>query len=55
MSRPRPPDRGTFTAYNRLEVDRVRQIVETWCVMMSIIGQVTTYEHIGLSTVINPT
>jgi hypothetical protein len=55
VSRPRPPDRSTFTAYNRSEVDRVRQTVETWCVMVSIIGQVTTDEHRGLPTVISPT
>ena len=55
MSRPRPPDRSTFTAYSKSEVDRVRQIVETWCVMVSIIGQVTTDEHIGLLTVISLT
>ena len=35
------------------EVDRVRQIVETWCVMVSIIDQVTTDEHRGLLTVIS--
>jgi hypothetical protein len=39
VSRPRPPDRSTFTAYNRIEVDRHRQPIETWCVMVSIIGQ----------------
>jgi hypothetical protein len=38
VSRPRPPNRSTFTAYNGPEVGRVRQIVETWCVMVSIIG-----------------
>jgi hypothetical protein len=38
--RPRPPDLSAFTAYNRTEVDRDRQTVETLCVMVSIIGQV---------------
>ena len=42
-------------AYSRSEVDRVRQIVETWCMMVSIIDQVTTDEHRGLPTVISPT
>jgi hypothetical protein len=54
VSRMRLYDRSTFTAYNRSEVDRVRQIVETWCVMVSIIDQVMTDEHCGLSTVISP-
>jgi hypothetical protein len=55
LSRPRLHDRSTFTAYSRSEVERVRQTVETWCVMVSIINQVTTYEHGGLPTVISPT
>ena len=42
-------------AYNRSEVDRVRQTVETWCVMVSIIGQVTIDEHRGLPTLISLT
>jgi hypothetical protein len=37
VSSPRLPDMSTFTAYNRSEVDRVIQTVETWCVMVSII------------------
>ena len=37
VSRSRLYDRSTFTTYNRSEVDRVRQTVETWCVMVSII------------------
>jgi hypothetical protein len=53
VSRPRLHDRSTFTAYNRSEVDRVRQIVENWCVMVSIIDQVMTDEHKGLLTVIS--
>jgi hypothetical protein len=55
VSRPIPPDRSTFTAYSRLEVDHVRQTVETWCVMVSIIGQVTIDEHRGILTVISLT
>jgi hypothetical protein len=53
VSRPRLHDRSTFTAYSRSEVDHVRQTVETWCVMVSIIDQVTTDEHRGLLTVIS--
>jgi hypothetical protein len=53
VSRPRLHDKSTFTAYNRSEVDRVRQTVETWCVMVSIIDQVTTDEHRGLLIVIS--
>jgi hypothetical protein len=55
VSRPRPPDRSTFTAYNKSEVDRVRKTVQTWCVMVGIINQVTTDEHRGLPIVISPT
>ena len=40
--------------YNRSEVDHVRQTVETWCVMVSIIDLVMTDERSGLLTVINP-
>jgi hypothetical protein len=54
VSRPRLYDRSTFTAYNKSEVDRVRQTVETWCVMVSIIDQVMTDECGGLPTVISP-
>ena len=36
-------------------MDRVRQIFETWCVMVSLIDLVMTDEHSGLSTVISPT
>jgi hypothetical protein len=53
VSRPRLHDRSTFTAYGRSEVDRIRQKVETWCVMMSIIDQVMTDERKGLPTVIS--
>jgi hypothetical protein len=35
---PRPPDRSNFTASNRIEVDRHRQLAETWCLMVSTIG-----------------
>ena len=51
----RPPDRSTFTASSRIEVDRHRQPVETRCVMVSIIGQVIEDEHRGLLTMINLT
>jgi hypothetical protein len=54
VSRPRLYDRSTFTAYNSSEVDRVRQTVETWCVMVSIIDLVMTDERSGLLTVISP-
>jgi hypothetical protein len=53
VSRPRLHDRSTFTAYDRSEVDRIRQKVETWCVMTSIIDQVMTDERKGLPTVIS--
>jgi hypothetical protein len=53
VSRSRLHDRSTFMAYNRSEVDHVRQTVETWCVMVSIIDQVMTNEHRGLLTVIS--
>jgi hypothetical protein len=59
---------SAFTAYNRKEVDRDRQTVETLCVMVSIIGQVIADnsegdidtdthedEHRGLPTVISLT
>jgi hypothetical protein len=55
VSRPRLHDRSTFTAYSRSEVDRVRQTVEIWCVMVSIIDQMMTDEHRGLLTVISLT
>jgi hypothetical protein len=51
----RPPDMNVFTASSRIEVDRHRQPVETWCVMVSIIGQVIADEHKGLLTVISLT
>jgi hypothetical protein len=54
VSRPRLYDRSTFIEYNRSEVDHVRQTVETWCVMVRIVDQVTTNERCGLSTVISP-
>jgi len=55
VSRPRLHDRSTFTAYSRSEVDHFRQTIETWCVMVRIIDQVTTNEHRGLMTVIGLT
>jgi hypothetical protein len=45
-------DMSTFTSYIKSEVDRVRQTVETWCVMVSIINQKMTDEHRGILTVI---
>jgi hypothetical protein len=55
VSRLRLYDRSTFTAYSRSEVDRVRQTVAIWCVMVSIIDQVMTDERNGLLKVISPT
>jgi hypothetical protein len=55
VTRPRSPDGSTFTAYNRSDVDHVRKIVETWCMMLRIIGQVTTDEHKGILIVISLT
>jgi hypothetical protein len=55
VSRPRLHDISTFMAYNKSEVDRVRQTIETWCVMVSIIDQVMTNEHRGLLIVITLT
>jgi hypothetical protein len=37
VSRPRPHDKNTFMAYIGSKVDRVRNTIETWCVMVSII------------------
>ena len=54
VSRPRLYDRSTFTTYSRPEVDHVRYIVETWCVMVSIIDLVMTDERSGLPTMIIP-
>jgi hypothetical protein len=53
VSRPRLYDRSTFTTYSRSEVDHVRETVETWCVMVSIIDQVMTDEYSGLPIVIS--
>jgi hypothetical protein len=53
-SRPRLYDKSIFMAYSRSEVDHVRQTVETWCVMVSIIDLVMTDECSGLLTVISP-
>jgi hypothetical protein len=55
VSSSRLHDMSTFTTYSRAEVDRVRQTVETWCVMVSIIDQEITDERQGLSTMIRPT
>jgi hypothetical protein len=51
----RPPDKSTFRASNRIEVDRHRQPAETWCLMVSTIGQMIADEHRGILTVISPT
>jgi hypothetical protein len=66
--RRRPPDMNAFMAYSRIEVDHHGQIVETLCVMVSILGHgitdilendTDTYSHRdvhgGLSTVISMT
>jgi hypothetical protein len=53
VSRPRLYDRSTFTAYSSSEVDHVRQTIETWCVMVSIIDLVMTDERSGLPTMIS--
>jgi hypothetical protein len=53
VARPRPPNMSVFMASSRIEVDRHRHPVETWCVMVSIIGQVIADEHRGLLTVIS--
>jgi hypothetical protein len=55
VTRLRPPDMSAFTAYNRTEVDHVRQTVETLCVMVSIIRQVIVDEHRGLLTMVSLT
>jgi hypothetical protein len=51
VAMPRPPDRSIFTASNQIEVDRHRKLVETWCVMVSIMGPEIADEHGGLMTV----
>jgi hypothetical protein len=53
VARLKPPDNSIFTASNRIEVDCHRQLVETWCVMVSIMGLKIVYEHRGLLTVIS--
>jgi hypothetical protein len=55
VARPRSPDMSIFTTSNQIEVDRHKQLVETWCVMVSIIGQVIEDEHRGLLTMISLT
>jgi hypothetical protein len=55
VCRPRPHDKSIFTASSRIEVDCHRQPVETWCVMVSIIGQVIADEHRGILTAISLT
>jgi hypothetical protein len=55
VAKPRPPDMSIFTSSSRIEVDRHRQIVETWCVMVSITGHGIADEHRELLTVISLT
>jgi hypothetical protein len=55
VSRLRPPNMSTFMASSQRERDRHRQLVETWYVRESIMGQVVVDEHIGLLTVISLT
>jgi hypothetical protein len=55
VRRSRPPDRSNFTTSSRIEVDRHRQPVETWCMMVSTIGQMIAYDHRGLQTMISLT
>jgi hypothetical protein len=55
VRRSRPPDRSTFTASSRIEVDRHRQLVETWCMMVSTIGQMIADDHRGIQTMISLT
>jgi hypothetical protein len=38
VARPRSLDMSVFTASSRIEVDRHRKLVETWCMMVTIIG-----------------
>jgi hypothetical protein len=52
VSRVRLYDRSTFASYSRSKVDRVRQKVETCCVIVSIIDLVMIDEQSGLLTVI---
>jgi hypothetical protein len=53
VSRSRPLDRSTFMTYSKSEVHRVRQTIETLCMIMGIIGQAIADEHIGILTVIS--
>jgi hypothetical protein len=55
VARPRPPNRSIFTTSSRIEVDRHGQLVETWCVMVSIMGPEIADEHRGLLIVISLT
>jgi hypothetical protein len=55
VPRPRPPDMSIFTTSSRIEMDRHRYPVETWCVIESIMGQVIVDEHIGILTMISLT
>jgi hypothetical protein len=66
--RPRPPERSDFTTYKIIGVDHHRKKVETFCMMVRILGHGITKisegdtnpdshgdEHGGLSTVISKT
>jgi hypothetical protein len=55
LRRSRPPDKSTFTASSRIEVDHHRQLVETWCMMVSTIGQMIENDHKGLQKMISLT
>jgi hypothetical protein len=55
VARPRPLDMSVFTTSSRIEVGRHKQPVETWYMMVSIIGEMIADEHRGLMTVISLT
>ena len=46
---------STSTTSSRRKRDHHRQLIETWCVRESSMGQVVADEHIGLMVVINLT
>jgi hypothetical protein len=53
VARPIPPERSIFTTSSWIEVDRHRKLVETWCLMVSIMAPEIEDEHEGLLTVIS--
>jgi len=55
VARPRSPDMSVFIASNWIEVDHHRQPVETWCMLVNMIGQLIADVHKGLPTVIGLT